>query len=117
MDSQVVGQRVREGGEPAPYRGAAHPLDRGGRKAHRLGREEHDRIVAATFAHQCGEALAEVVRGKQPCPVDHVRRLVDREPLDRQPLHGRFKGEHRAPGVAEHPDRPAERLDHRREIL
>jgi hypothetical protein len=117
MDSQVVGQRVRESGEPAPYRGGAHSVDHGGRKADRLGREEDDRVVATTFANQRGEALVEVVRGKQPRPIDHVRRLVDREPLDWQPLHRRFKGEHRARGVAEHADRPAERLDHCREIL
>jgi hypothetical protein len=47
----------------------------------------------------------------------HVRRLIDRKPLDRQALDQRLHSKNRARGMTEHAGGPAGMIDHRREVV
>ena len=103
--------------ETGPRGVLAHPVDDLRRHADRRGHEVLDGILAAAGRQQLVQVLDVFGGLERPTVVDDERRLVEREPRDRETRRGRAQGEHGARGMAEHERRPTRLLDQRRDVL
>src|SRR5262245_316996 len=90
---RVVWEGVGDRFEGGPERFLAHLLDELARNAGGGGHEVGDRVAAPICGDQLGECGLVVVGKRRPAVVDDEGRLVEREPVDREPLARRAQGE------------------------